>query len=128
VKATNGKLFPLSSVTPVRESSKDIKIPKAVQKGSSARDARIAVALAPFAAELKRFLGANAQPIPPASKHMKSVEGWEAEMLKLRLNRPGGFAKGAAALNFVISGSGSSMRIRAPGPVVKRRITGKTKQ
>ena len=128
MKATNGKLFPLSSVTPVRESSKDIKIPKAVQKGSSARDARIAVALAPFAAELKNFLGSGIQPIPPASKHMKSIDNWTTEMTKLRLNRPGGFAKAASALNFVISGSGPAMRIRAPGPVVKRRIVGKTKQ
>jgi hypothetical protein len=128
VKATNGKLFPLSSVTAVRESSKDIKVPKALQIGSRARDERIATALAPFATQLKNFMGSGVQTIPPASKYMKSTDGWEEAMTKLRLNRPGGFATAARALGIVVSGSGQAMRIRAPGPVVKRRIVGKTKQ
>ena len=124
VKATNGKLFPLSSTTPVRESSKSIKIPRALQAGSAARDEKIATALAPFAVRLKNFMGSESQTIAPVARYMKSLPGWDEALKDLALNRAGGFLAAAKQMGITSSGEGGAIRIKVP---VKRRITGKTK-
>jgi hypothetical protein len=113
----------------VNQSSRNIKIPKALAAGSRARDERIETALSGFVPQLKAFLGGGSISVTQASKHMDSIPEWTNTMTRLRLTRYGGFAKAVDVMGaFVISGAPKQKTIRALAPVVKRRITGKTKQ
>jgi hypothetical protein len=126
VKATNGKTYTLNKVTPVNAASTDLKMPRALQAGSAARDEKIRAAVQPFEARIKGFLGGETKTLTQVSKHMKTIEGWQEALAQLRLNRPGGFAKAAQSLDaFTFSGSNQQSSMRVKAPRVKKRLLGK---